>query len=336
MNYEHIKKLKCPQLVVKSIEIDDVKVKWGGQIEPDNDLFLVNHSREQLETGIVYFPSFTDEEMTGIPFSNYEKDGPVQYQTHCNYSDHFVEYQKCHLVKVVQRFGVKVLKTTEEKFCTKIKKESTAFHFMYSFDEKRWIYLKDPEEIFKAEKDKIDFFCNSQAYRNMHMHYFADRKFVNRMIQSSDFLDTQTYREKLNNINKLITSSKTFLEMKNYLGEIPDYTYEKMTDSIIELSQSKDKLEKRTSNLKLMNSLKKTNDTDNENALIIKYADILTDTKKTYFTPGYWISNGEIYPNIGEFYNLSQVSETNRNEETKFRLKKQILRDNPGKTFVPL
>jgi len=336
LNYKHIKELKCPQLVVKSIEIDDGEVKWGGQIDPDNDLFRVDHSREQLETGIVYFPSFTDEEMTGIPISNYEKDGPVEYQTHCNYCDYFIEYQKCHLVKVVQCFGVKVLKTSEEKFCTKIAKEKTKFHFMYSFDEKRWIYLKDPEEIFKAEKEKIDFFCASQAYRDMHMSYFSDRKLVNRLIQSIDFVANQTYRKTLDNIDQLLTSSKNFLDMKNYLGEIPDYSHEKMTDSINKLILTKDNLEQRTENLKLMDSLRKTNDTVDENSLITRYSDFLTETKRTYFTPGYWIKDDETYPNIGELYNLSQISETNRNEDTKFRLKKQILRDNPGKTFVSL
>ncbi|MFC5602442.1 hypothetical protein [Sporosarcina koreensis] len=334
MDFDKIKELKCPELLITTREVDSEDVKWGGLIDRGCVNFAVNHSREQLTIRkMLQIPIFSDEEMTGIPYIETKREKQIEHGTHCNYVDYCIEYQKVHLVKVSQRFGVKVLKQTEEKFCNKIKLGANVFHFMYDFEEKRWRFQQKPER-FEEEKSKIDEFCKSVEVRELHKHYFQARKLVKREVQSTVLRGDATYREVLLNFKKLIDASKPFFELKNHLRELSDFAYEKMVPIIGEIEKKLSDLTDQTERLNLLDAVRQSNRSGEENKLIEQYADFLNRMKNSFYSPGYWINGVEIYPNICEFYNLSQKATTNRNEDTKQQLKKKILAENPGKSFI--
>jgi hypothetical protein len=325
MNLDELKKYECEQLTLEEVLIDNEDIKWGPFLTSENEIFRITRTVETLEQYKIIIPMFIDEEM--LPFGLLHKN--VFYPSYCHFSDYVIDYKKAHLMKITQRFGIKLFKLSEEKHLEPVIAEKVEHHFKFDFVDNRWKYIETGsiESDWIPEKDIIEELSQHEDVRLAGRGYFSSRKQV--LSRTSE--NYPTYQEEVYAYYDLVEKTYVFFELKKALGEITRTHHDLIKKH---LDAMKNKIIQANHFMK-DNALKERIPTNTiskyenveHNDMITYLSDIKTMITRYFDTPAYWVIENNLYPNIAVLYQLTQKAEHNRNNQTKFVLKQKILEE---------
>ncbi|MDN3429165.1 hypothetical protein QL992_17685 [Microbacterium sp. APC 3898] len=341
LNFIDFKKYECPDLKITPKVYNEErleKIRWMRGLNKEMGEFRVDFSDSHLKKNEIIVPIFVDDMLLPITYTSpHKKDSkfePKSYYPFANYVFFEVSYRRGHLTKVTHNFGIRTFNDNDEKYLKAFIIEKVEYHFEYDFQLQIWKWAQHPENIKKweSEKEKIDLLFEADEVIEVTKKYFSSReKFEIRHINSF-----KTYEELLNTFQNLLKFTIQFIQLRKFFGEINKLPFEKMTSLLNEASVSLKLIQKDVKAEKLTDYHPAATNSI-EFQINNRISNLHTSLKSKIFEPGYWVIAQHVYPNIGEYYNLSQKAKTNRTTTSSYELTQRLIEKADGRDlFIPL
>lgn len=287
---EDLKNLNCPPLVINKINIAEEypELIFERNLDSTDERFKIDHSNEQLETGIITLKTYETDLLLPYDFTHNEET----YKSYNNLIDYLVTYRSAHLLQITLRFGVKVLKKSDEQHLHDIIIQRLDLCFRYDFSDKKWKQAQ--QDVFATERAEIEKYKDSEEFAKITKNYMIAMSMIHN--------DSKLYLNQ-----KIIKNGlKEFYEIKNILNEISDKHKELLNNDVD----------------RIFNVMALMND-DSLDA--IEKSNAKSDSTLHLRKPGYYVDNNRFYPNILRFYQLTQKADEYRSEKSLIDLNDFLL-----------
>jgi hypothetical protein len=248
-----------------------------------------------IKEGLVLAPVIQNPKLYPFSYIHTTKNGEKEYAQFGNYVGFEVAYQKLHIAKVIQYFGIAVLRN-DERYLETIIKEGNSIDHLYIYDFKKQSWTKATgQHQWNLERDQID-----KARRNEEVIEFFNEVF--QAVDIVSYLDTNYKilfpvggKEELK-IDQIIERFLTYFEFF--------YTFGEISHAHIDLIRGYFK--KMNENIKEYQAL----DLNQRNSKL------MTLLKKITFEEGGWVKDNQFFPNFAYFFSLSQPAKQYRSQES--------------------
>ena len=341
MDLNDLKKYESPELNVipkyycgEELE----QLRWNRGLNKEMPHFRVDFSDSLLKQNKIIVPIFVDDML--LPFtyiSPSKKESKSEPKTCSPYSNHVffeIPYRRGHLLKLVHHFGIRTFNDNDQKYLKSVVIEKVEYHFEYDFQLERWKWAQHEKNIKKwvTEKEKIDLLFETDEVIEITRKFFSSRE----EFSSKQLKDFKTYEDLFNVFENLLESTIQFIKLRRTFGDISKFPFEKMTHLLTESNAILKCLQKDVET-EALTDYRPTKTDAIEYQINNRISNLYISFKSKIFEPGYWVIGLNVYPNIGEYYNLSQKSSDNRTSETKYVLKQELIKQADGQNiFIPL
>lgn len=330
MNINDLKKYECPELtVIEKFDHGDQheRLQWSRLLTKEMHEFRIDFTDQRLKNNEIVIPIFIDDILLPLSYTSYSEAKPITYNTYSNYVFFEIEYKRAHLLKVIHNFGIRTFNPNDEKYLKPIILDTVEYYFQFDFDKQLWKWSQHEKniDVWNKEKEMLDQLFESDQALETTKNYYAIRK----QFQSLHLEDFKTYSELFGFFIDLLNCTKSFIELRKAIGDLSSFAFDKMILALNELQKSLDSIQTDAEGEQL-NLYIQTSTEIAEYQINNRISRLHVSTKDKLFNPGYWIIGQNVYPNIAEYYNLSQKASTNRTAETKYALKQELIKRADG------
>jgi hypothetical protein len=266
--------------------------RFSFKTDKTNPIFKIDES--DLKNGIILVPVIQNPKLYPFSYIHLTNNGAIEYAQSGNYAGYEIVYQKLHLAKIIQSFGVSVLRKDERFLEPIVKKNDKIEHFyLYDFDKQEWTVTNKLR--WNLERDEID-----KARRNDEVIDFFNLIF--KTVETVALLED--YYEVLYPVHgnwelQVKPEIERFLTYFEFF-----YAFGEISHEHIDLVRGYFK--KINENIAAYQAL----NLDQRNSKL------MTLLKKITFEVGGWVRNNQFYPNFAYFISLSQPAKQYRNLES--------------------
>lgn len=274
------------------IKEKDIPYRFSLNTDKTDPLFKIDESH--LKDGIIFVPVIRNPKLYPFSYILQNNNGVKEYAQFGNYVGFEIVYQKLHIAKIIQTFGITVLRKDERYLEPIVNKEDSIEHY-YLFDYEKQEWTVTSKSMWNLERDEIDKARRNEVVIDFFYNFFKS-------VQTVAYLDSyynDLYPVKENwelQIKPEINLFHTYFEFLYAFGEISHEHIElvrgyfkKVNENIVKYQDLK--LDKRNSKL-------------------------MTLLKRVTFEEGGWVRNNQFYPNFAYFLSLSQPAKQYRNVES--------------------
>lgn len=304
-----------------------------------HDCFGIEITDEKLKTGVLEIPVLPNRNMMMHTFEYEKKVGgktiPINFYPYRNLVRYRVVYQKVNLLKIVYEFGIETLNTSENMYPKEyIFEEFTQeIYLKYSYTRGQW--YKPSQAEWDAQYKKIQAALKSDEWDLIVEAYEGSPDI------DIEINENEAYMPVIERCKQVLDITKSFFEHKNLFGEINNLHFELLKTHIIRSLERYEIVKATIQETGIKTHRKEFSNVVESTKLLYsqigkELANLQNAVKTCARESGYWFDKqtGDIYPNAGEFYALSQLSKENRNQNTQELLKTAIV--SLGSPYVEL